>query len=85
MNLEQRIQITGLIDLNRSKYAAETVERLAYTIHEAEREAIELGKVVVKLNPRRAPGSRSSNSPRSRRPGAGAKRRSSSRASRSPS
>jgi hypothetical protein len=53
MNLEQRIQITGLIDLNRSKYAAETVERLAYTIHEAEREAIELGKVVVKLNPPR--------------------------------
>lgn len=59
MNLEQHVQFTGFtsrdpsaigpLDLHKAQQAA-----LARIIHDAEREAIELGKVVVKLDPPRA-------------------------------
>lgn len=59
MNLEQRIHISGFrpaTSLNEPADQAEfqaDVEWLARAIHDAEREAIELGKVVIKLNPPR--------------------------------
>lgn len=52
-NLEQRVRFVGVIDPTREKYDAVAVDELARIIHDSEREAIELGKVVVKLNPPR--------------------------------
>ncbi|MBL9105194.1 MAG: hypothetical protein JNL82_29885 [Myxococcales bacterium] len=58
LNLEQRIKITGFTSRDPNDYGPlhehEAIrERLARLIHDAEREAIELGKVVRKLNPPR--------------------------------
>lgn len=59
MNLEQRIEIMGFTSRDPSAFGplaehAALVNRLARLIHEAEREAIDLGKVVVKLDPPRS-------------------------------
>ena len=53
-NLARRIRVVGFADQPSlsSVYDAD-VDRLAGIIHECEREAIEAGKVVVKLNPPR--------------------------------
>ncbi len=57
MNLEQRVQFTGFTSRDPSAIGPLIRLRiwaLARIIHDAEREAIELGKVVVKLDPPRA-------------------------------
>lgn len=61
MNLEQRVRFVGFAfplqptmnePADQAQHDAD-VRRFARLIHDAEREAIELGKVVVKLNPPR--------------------------------
>lgn len=59
MNLEQRIRFDGLAERDPSAIGPiaeheKLVDRFARVIHDADREAIELGKVVNKVNPPRA-------------------------------